>query len=110
MLIKIKNINGRGNDLYLDDINLLDVPVGINSTVKPTAGLYPNPNNGTFTFSLQNAKAGTELRIYDVFGKLIYQSTPVNGTSQIDLTNAAAGVYFYRVVSDGQVTGSGILE
>ena len=109
VLIKIKNINGRGNDLYLDDINLIDVPVGIETTAKPVVGVYPNPNNGTFTFSIQNGKAGSALRIYDVFGKMVHGSTLLSGTNPIDISGNAAGVYFYKVVVDDREVGSGKL-
>ena len=107
VLIKFQNINGRGNNLYLDDINIFDSPLGVQSVSKPSISVYPNPNNGSFTFSLQHTKPGSELSIYDVFGKIIYSTRLIGGSNSIDISNHASGVYFYKVSSDGNEIGNG---
>lgn len=94
VLIKFQNINGRGNNLYLDDINIFDSPLGYESISKPVISVYPNPNNGSFTFSVQHTKPGNELTIYDVFGKIIYSTRLISGSNAIDISNRASGVYF----------------
>ncbi|MBK7852746.1 MAG: T9SS type A sorting domain-containing protein [Bacteroidetes bacterium] len=109
VLIKFQNINGRGNNLYLDDINIFDSPLGYESISKPVISVYPNPNNGSFTFSVQHTKPGNELTIYDVFGKIIYSTRLISGSNAIDISNRASGVYFYRVTSDVEEIGNGKL-
>lgn len=107
VLIKFQNINGRGNNLYLDDINIFDSPLGVQSVSKPSISVYPNPNNGSFTFSVQHIKPGSELTIYDVFGKMNYSTRLISGSNAIDISSHASGVYFYRVTSDGEEIGNG---
>jgi len=109
VLIKIINVNGRGNNLYIDDINIVDVPLGINSSAFSQIDVYPNPGNGEFTFEMQNGKLGTELKIYNVLGELIYSSTITQGTNAIDISKHAAGMYFYKVVSQGRDVANGKL-
>ncbi|CAN5331479.1 T9SS type A sorting domain-containing protein [soil metagenome] len=109
VLIKIINVNGRGNNLYIDDINLLDIPLGINSGAFSQIDVYPNPGNGEFTFAMQHGKPGTELKIYNVLGELIYTTTIASGTNAIDISKQASGMYFYKVVSEGRAIANGKL-
>lgn len=109
VLIKFQNINGRGNFLYLDDINILSMPVGIETTVVPKIEFYPNPSTGVFTCMMQYGKPKSELKIYNVLGKLIYSTPLLSGANTIDITNQAAGMYFYKVTSQGKDVANGKL-
>lgn len=65
--------------------------------------LFPNPSNGHFnlTFDLQE-KGNTEVVIYDLAGKILYQEQlkDFNGSyhKEIDLTEGSKGVYFLKVL------------
>lgn len=70
--------------------------------------LYPNPNNGTFTITLQNVNEPAQVEIYDVLGEEIYQAKINSNNTKIDLGSQPEGVYFYRVVKeDGGLVGCG---
>ncbi len=62
-------------------------------------GIYPNPNNGTFTVKLKQADDNAMLNIYTTTGKLVYRK-PMNSTTMtIDMSGYAKAVYFVRVLS-----------
>jgi len=53
--------------------------------------IYPNPNNGSFQVTVNNEQA-TEIKIYDVAGKLVF-SQSINGNTTIDANTLQEGVY-----------------
>lgn len=93
-----------GNDAT--GINKLQVNNGV-------VGVYPNPNNGTFTISLSNVNAICNIEIYNVLGEKVSTETlPQNqNTNTIELTGQPNGVYFYRVLEqDGGLVGDGKVD
>ena len=70
--------------------------------------LYPNPNNGKFTVSLQNVSEKTQIFVYNILGEQVYQSSLNETNTQIDLSNKAEGLYLYRVITvTGELVGEG---
>jgi len=64
--------------------------------------LYPNPNNGKFT--IESAQfAGTDITIYDVLGRVVYQKQLLSATESIDMSNTLNGTY-YLVMKNQQFT------
>ncbi|MBR3467670.1 MAG: T9SS type A sorting domain-containing protein, partial [Bacteroidales bacterium] len=48
-----------------------------------------------------------EIRLYDAYGKLVNVVAANNdGTTQIDLSRFAPGVYFVKAVADGNVVAA----
>ncbi|MBN4062154.1 MAG: hypothetical protein COA57_13430 [Flavobacteriales bacterium] len=65
--------------------------------------IYPNPNSGTFTLSLQTENEAS-VYVMDVLGEIIYQSQlNYSTTHQIDLSNHPKGIYFVKVVSGDEI-------
>ena len=65
--------------------------------------IYPNPNSGTFTLSLQSENTAT-VYVMDVLGDIIYQLQLNYSTiHQIDLSTHPKGVYFVKVVSGDEI-------
>jgi len=68
--------------------------------------IYPNPNNGSFYLSLPH-RTDAIVSCHDAAGKLIFiQSIPSSKVSDnipFQLPQAAAGLYFVRVVTENQV-------
>jgi len=60
--------------------------------------VYPNPNNGSFTIAL-NQKIEVSFEVLDVLGQTI-TSGSVNG--QTTIQNLAKGLYFVKVIFNGQ--------
>ncbi|MBS1771421.1 MAG: T9SS type A sorting domain-containing protein [Bacteroidetes bacterium] len=77
---------------------------GINTVYTPVVSIYPNPNKGTFTVSLQNNYgSNTMVTVYDMMGKEIYQSPITNNKSQISLGDVPKGVYMVKLQLDDAV-------
>jgi photosystem II stability/assembly factor-like uncharacterized protein len=109
VLIKIQNSNGRGNNLYVDDINIANSPVGVQSLSRPVIQIYPNPNDGVFSFTMTNGKPGSVLNVFNVLGKLVYSTKIIGGTNSIDLGDKSSGIYFYEVLENDVEVANGKL-
>ncbi len=59
--------------------------------------LFPNPSTGKF--HLKNIEHNSEVKIFNLLGKIIYQSSTINSDSEIDLTNQPKGIYFCNIIS-----------
>lgn len=69
--------------------------------------LYPNPGNGHYTFELNAPIAGT-IEIYDVTGRMIYQTALQPEKTEINIDAQPAGIYFYRALTTaGSLIGEG---
>lgn len=67
--------------------------------------IYPNPTNVSFNiFTSQQIKNGS-VEIYNVIGELIFSQKIINQQNTIDLKNQSSGLYFVKVISDGEVIG-----
>jgi hypothetical protein len=58
--------------------------------------LYPNPNEGLFTFA-NPTNIGSKLIIIDSFGQVVYQNKLSEQKTEINLNHCAAGVYFFKI-------------
>jgi Tol biopolymer transport system component len=78
--------------------------------------LYPNPNNGTFTLSLELDKADNIIyKIYDSYGRLIYFREAENitdrFTEEINFTDKSPGIYHLQIImNDGVITKPFVVE
>jgi len=62
--------------------------------------LYPNPNNGRFTVSLQGVSEKAQITVFNVMGEQVYQSA-LNGTNTpIEIDSKANGIYLYRIIKE----------
>ncbi len=75
------------------------------SSVEPVASVYPNPTKDLVTINVQNASvSSSNAQIIDAFGRV----SPANAKNlsdhslQVDLTSRKTGVYFIRVLVDGE--------
>jgi len=71
---RFQNTSDRGNNVYIDDINIFGNYVGINEADELQSGfsVYPNPTQGisTIDFSL-NKSSNVRLEIKDILGRTI---------------------------------------
>lgn len=87
-------------------------PTALNENIPEMleAGVYPNPNKGSF-FVMVNAKdAPAEIRCYDLTGKILYSETTAQEITEINLMQLP-GLYFVQVISgDRSVVRKVIIE
>jgi hypothetical protein len=76
--------------------------------------VYPNPNDGSFHIAvngLANDK-NAEIRISNMMGQMIYQSNANisngNTLSDVNLPNAANGIYLLQIISSNNTYTSRI--
>ena len=85
---------------------MVDACTGIanhaNEGIRPL--IYPNPSKGVFQVSVNDLKGSNfAMEVRDMQGKLIYSGISGVNNTQIDLKNAAAGVYMLKVSTDTEV-------
>lgn len=94
------------------EVVIINNVLGVNNITADNGDvkLYPNPNNGTFTIDSRNLKKASTLSVYNAMGQAIYSSqlSANSSASAVDMSNAPAGVYFYRVVTqNGDLVNQG---
>lgn len=95
------------NGCAITDVFLLTVEIctGIENTLgAATFGIFPNPNDGAFTVTLD--EAGT-LTFYNSLGQCVHRQKSSAGTYRIELPEAVSGIVFVSFVSEsGKVAGN----
>ena len=76
---------------------------GINSVVKSSVSIYPNPSYGIFFLNSNDVRfsKSISINVFNVLGEKIYFAENANGLSStlLDLSNVTKGVYFVRINS-----------
>ncbi len=93
--IRFEGINGYGNDLYLDNINLSsDTPIGINEN-ELILTMYPNPSEGLVNF-VSNVADYKVIQVSNILGQEQPFSTRKLNDSEsvLDISALRKGVYF----------------
>lgn len=104
---------------YEAHLNTFDCPVGteyitdraaqINNHTTPTAlTVFPNPAAPGATLSItgKNIPDGVFL-LQDLMGRAILESRIVDNQVLLDKNGFTAGVYFFKIIANGQFLGSG---
>ncbi|HTA26534.1 MAG TPA: T9SS type A sorting domain-containing protein [Bacteroidia bacterium] len=78
--------------------------------IPPGIFVYPNPNKGIFTITIENFNPILNLEVYNVLGQRISYSALTSEASRINLSTCSPGVYIYRIISTGnKLYGTGKL-
>jgi len=67
--------------------------------------IYPNPSNGIFT--IKSESVITRVEIVNLLGKLVYSKKVHANQINIDVQNEAAGIYFYKLIGENKIEGTG---
>lgn len=108
-IIKLRFNGTTGNnwntDIALDDINISDHTSITENELANAIAVYPNPNNGEFNVSIENAKLEkVNMVIFDMYGRQVYQEQLSKKNNFIQLNSLASGVYTVRVSAGNQST------
>ena len=100
-----------GNNLYLDDINIVDASTTGIKNIETVAGLtiYPNPSHGNVNLSFNlTENHNIAVNVVDMLGRVV-ETIPAqqhtSGETVLTIGNKAtyqAGVYFVNINIDGQ--------
>ncbi len=69
------------------------------------ATIYPNPSNGLFNICTSEQIKNGSIEIYNSMGELIYLKETSDQQNLIDLKDHVNGLYFVKVIRDGEVIG-----
>ena len=102
--MKFVNINGYGNNLYVDNINI-DATVGIDQPDQlGDVNVYPNPSQGLFNLELNGVDAKqVAYTLTDLEGRTLMVQRINAGTNYrgiIDLRQMPQGIYLLRLTSE----------
>ena|ERR1035438_5522449 len=89
------------------DTNTITTSIPVIGSLESNINVFPNPSNGNLTLSnlrLMNY----DLRITDVFGRTVYSQPIINQTqSTIQLNQIPPGIYYWEMISDKGIEGTG---
>lgn len=105
-IFRFRNINGYGNEMFLDDINL-DVAVGTGiHSVPVELKVYPNPAENTLNVEAGNLPGKKAvLKLYNASGEILYSRWVPLTTKKhtMDVSGFPPGNYFLEVVTDAAI-------
>jgi hypothetical protein len=109
VMIAFKGTSAYGNDLYVDDIQILDgTTIGVEENNALSAvSVYPNPSNGVSALSIElNEQSTVNVVVYNNLGEVVVANVAHNlsaGNSivNLDLSNLNNGIYFANVTIEG---------
>ncbi|MFL5764038.1 MAG: PKD domain-containing protein [Bacteroidia bacterium] len=105
VMIAFQNRGHYGQALYIDNINLT-TSVGINNLQNASPiSVYPNPSTGIVNIS--GLKEGNDIEVFDMTGRSIYKGKAGNKTEQLNITDLARGIYFFKVTDGVKLLKSG---
>ncbi|MBO6516471.1 MAG: serine hydrolase [Bacteroidia bacterium] len=86
---------------YIEEVHdSVSQAVHVDPNVKPATVLkaYPNPSTGSMTLNyLGDKTANPELNIYDLQGRLVFQSSVVNGSVTLSSSDLGNGIFVARL-------------
>jgi len=105
-------INGSSNNFYLDNIMIgeeSDLMI-VDNTLSARVSIYPNPSDGNTFIELNNlADKEVEVKLVNILGAEIMHlfSGEIESNyymiNNIDLSHLETGIYFVKVVADGDI-------
>lgn len=116
LYIKFESTNGYGNNMYIDNINVLNVT---SVTERPEASfnvnVYPNPVNDMATVNVDLSKASDiEVYVTNTMGQILFTQKGAGNVGSnniaIDFSAYSSGLYFVNVKADNQVVTSKITK
>jgi hypothetical protein len=64
---------------------------------EPSVQIYPNPGHGLFNLDASGISEGTELKVSDLLGKVVFSKNLQEGENQVELDKLPAGAYFFHL-------------
>ncbi len=59
--------------------------------------VFPNPVNSKLTVKMEDIKGVADIRIFDIYGKLVLQQSSTRTNTQLDVSKLSAGVYMMKI-------------
>ena len=109
-MIRFTITDGGGNNIYIDDINIVDAPIGLNEVTlsEESLEIFPNPSHGNATISYRLEKSeDISIRLTDITGRVIGEIIIGNQTkgdysiqtNELGASNLLSGIYFITLAN-----------
>lgn len=105
VLIQFRGVSKYGNNLFVDNINVLNTTSINENESSVGVNIYPNPFSNIATIAFYNKEnQNVIINIFDAYGKQISQINKGelaagDYTEQFDGSNLPAGIYFVNIIS-----------
>lgn len=96
VIIKFVFTSGYGNNVFVDNIEILNTPVDIEDVDESVLSIFPNPVKDVLTINYN--KTISQIDVYDVNGKLVKTFTTVG--SSINVSDLSNGVYLLNMQTE----------
>ena len=103
--VMFESYSGYGNNLYIDNIEISNA-VGIfeqAGSVNELFAVYPNPASQTTNISLFAEPRKYTLSLCDFNGRILYKKKLKAGTTSIDVSHLAKGIYLVKVENGEEI-------
>lgn len=93
------------------DCGTVGIPSNNAAKTNEAVLFYPNPFSTYTTITINDASQinKTELRIYNILGKVVINTTITKTTTTLKTINLPSGIYFYKMISNNRIIRSGKL-
>lgn len=71
---------------------------------------YPNPVTNKVNLNIPDIKGTASISVFDVYGKMVMQTTTANIRSEMDLSRLPSGVYMIKVMNNGKESSIKIVK
>lgn len=92
--------SGGGNNIYIDDINVSNSAVGINSILESNLSVYPNPASNQLYI---NGTDNGSFNLINIAGKEVMNGEVLKGENKLDIANLPAGLYLLKITNGNAV-------
>ena len=101
IILKISTVNGKQNNLYLDNVIISsEEEFNISEELVNTLSIYPNPANSTIQLVYKGIKnKATLVDLLDISGRVLETKTLNNGELTWDVSTYQTGYYIFKVKS-----------
>ncbi len=98
VLIEFEFFSGGGNDLYIDDINIVDVDaLNVPEQLADSWSIHPNPS--TESFQIEGHFTQQDVELFSLEGRLVRSFGQVGVRQSIPVGDLPAGAYLVRISS-----------
>ncbi len=78
--------------------------------VENKISVFPNPVTNRVNIRIPAARGMADIKLFDMYGKLVMQKTSSQPITQLDLSVIPSGVYLVKVISDGKESTAKIIK
>jgi hypothetical protein len=108
LMVKFRNISDYEDDLYLDDINIMNSTGIEQHNFAGVVNVFPNPSSGIFNLNISlESQNDITVTVMNTLGQTVYSFAEINtkgGMFELDLNEQANGVYFVQVIAGTEKT------